>query len=303
MPELPEVETLRRELAEVLIGQVIKSVKVLWPKSVTPKDFARKLKGSKILGVNRRAKILLLNLTDNQTLAIHLKMTGQLVYRPNQNQGSTLGTFKVEPLIIGGHPQPLPQGLSLAGFKDSPFNYTRAVFNFTDGSRLYFNDLRKFGWLHLLKPQAVTALHEHHGAEPLAPSFTIQTFRAILDRYPRRILKAVLLDQTLIAGLGNIYADESCFAARIKPSRRVATLTAMEKLKLYRAIRSLLTLSIKHGGTSARDYRHSDGSRGGFATYLKVYGRAGKPCRRCGTLISKIKLAGRGTYFCPKCQK
>src|SRR3989344_5856726 len=230
MPELPEVDTLRRELSEVLPGLKIKSVSVLTPKTVFPlsaRQFANHLRGQKIISVKRRAKILLISFSlPPLTLAIHLKMTGQLIF---YSQGSTLKPAKGRP------------------FKDSPFNHTRAIFNFTDGSRLYFNDLRQFGWLRLLGPQAVSVLQQHHGPEPLAPSFTIQTFRTILDSYPQQKLKALLLDQTIVAGLGNIYVDESCFAARIKPGRRATTLTATEKLKLYRAIRSVLTHSIKIG--------------------------------------------------------
>ena len=304
MPELPEVETLCRELKKALVGRVIKSGKVFWPGTVmplTPTTFLRQLKNQKIKKVERRAKILLLSLHPSElTLAIHLKMTGQLIYCP---QGSTLKPAKVKPLIIGGHPQPLPQELSFGELKDSPFHYTRLVLNFNNGDQLYFNDLRKFGWLHLLNPRIVATLHQYHGLEPLSPDLTPQSFCAILDRYPKRKIKALLLDQTLIAGLGNIYADESCFAARIKPGRRVATLVNREKIKLHRAIRSILTLAIKHGGTSTRDYRKSDGSRGGFAVYLQVYGRGGQPCSRCHKPIQKIKLAGRGTHFCAKCQK
>src|SRR3989344_586467 len=201
MPELPEVETLRRELSEVLPGLKIKSVSVLTPKTVFPlsaRQFANHLRGQKIISVTRRAKILLISFSlPPLTLAIHLKMTGQLVYY-HQGQGS-IRPRRIEPLIVGGHPQPLPQlpqGLSLAGFKDSPFNHTRAIFNFTDGSRLYFNDLRKFGWLRLFTSRGITKLHQRHGIEPLSPDFTVQTFRAIFDRYPQRKLKALLLDQT-----------------------------------------------------------------------------------------------------------
>ncbi|HEY4476601.1 MAG TPA: bifunctional DNA-formamidopyrimidine glycosylase/DNA-(apurinic or apyrimidinic site) lyase [Candidatus Paceibacterota bacterium] len=310
MPELPEVETLRRELTQVLIGREIKSVSILSPKAVaplSPQQFSARIRNQKIVTINRRAKILLLDLTNDKTLAIHLKMTGQLVYYP---QGSTLKPAKVEPLIIGGHPQPLPQGLFLAGSKDSPFNHTRVIFNFTDGSRLYFNDLRKFGWLRLLDSQAIANLYTHHGFEPLSSDFTISAFKQILNRHSKRKIKTLLLDQTLIAGLGNIYVDEACFRARVRPTRRVVTLTTVEKMKLHRAIRAVLTLSIKHGGTSVRNYRRSDGSRGGFAAYLQVYDRTGKPCKNCPPddeaghpAIIKIKLAGRGTHYCPQCQK
>lgn len=284
MPELPEVETLRRELAKVLIGQVIKIVKIFWPKSVSPKNFAARLKGAKILGVNRRAKILLLDLTNDRTLAIHLKMTGQLVYHPlpfGEGRGG---------VIIGSHPE-------------DPTKYTRTIFNFTDGSYLYFNDLRKFGWLKILSADHKKILSERHGVEPLSPKFNFKTFKTILNRYPNRRLKQTLLDQTLIAGLGNIYVDESCFASRIRPNRRIKSLATLEIKKLYLVIKRILKLAIAKGGTSARDYVRSDGSNGNFVPYLKVYGRAKQPCKICKTPIMKIKLAGRGTHFCPQCQK
>ncbi|MEK7552864.1 MAG: zinc finger domain-containing protein, partial [Patescibacteria group bacterium] len=139
--------------------------------------------------------------------------------------------------------------------------------------------------------------------EPLAKSFTPTQLETILKRYPRRRLKPTLLDQTQLAGLGNIYVDESCFAARLRPDRLIKTLTSNEIKKLRREIIRLLKLAILKGGTSTRDYRRSDGRTGGFLPYLKVYGRAGQTCRRCRNMILKTKLAGRGTHFCPHCQK
>lgn len=288
MPELPEVETLRRELNRVLVNQTIKSGKILWPGSVKPlslKQFLKKIIGQKIVRVERRAKILFLNFTGGGALAIHLKMTGQLVYRP-----STSYLLQANKLIVGGHPE-------------DPTKHTRAIFNFTDDSRLYFNDLRKFGWLKILPAGEVRQIHEQHGLEPLSANFTLKNFTAALKRYPNRRLKQTLLDQTLIAGLGNIYADESCFAAGLRPARRIKTLTSDEIKKLHQAIKNILRRAIKKGGTSARNYVRSDGSRGGFFPLLKVYGHGGRPCRRCQTPIAKIKLAGRGTHFCSKCQR
>jgi len=283
MPELPEVETLRRELERALVGRVFRSVKVSWPKTITPltvTEFSRRLKNQKIESVERRAKILFLDLTNGESLAIHLKMTGQLIFQPGHGK-----------IIGGGQPQ------------SNPFQYTRVVFNFTDDSRLFFNDLRKFGWLRLLPAQDKKILAARHGIEPLSPKFNLKTLAAILQRYPERKLKQILLDQTLIAGLGNIYVDESCFAARLRPARRLKTLRLAEIEKLRRAIKKILRLAVAKGGTSARDYRRSDGSRGGFVPYLKVYGHGGQPCRKCGRPIKKIRLAGRGTHFCSRCQK
>ncbi|MBI2098006.1 MAG: DNA-formamidopyrimidine glycosylase [Candidatus Vogelbacteria bacterium] len=290
MPELPEVETLRRELERALVGRVIKSVKIFWSKTVqpfTPTIFAKQLKNVRVTSIERTAKILFLNLSNGKTLAIHLKMTGQLVF---QSQGSTLGDFKVEPLIAGGHPE-------------DPKKYTRAVFEFNGRAKLYFNDLRKFGWLRLVSAKDKQIMTEKYGLEPLSPEFTLANFTRALTRYPNRKLKLTLLDQTLIAGLGNIYADESCFAAGLRPRRRVKTLTDKEIKKLHRAIKQILKLALAKGGTSSRNYVRSDGSPGDFFSYLKAYGRSGQPCRRCLTPIAKIKLAGRGAHFCKNCQR
>ena len=290
MPELPEVETIRRELERVLVGQRIESGEILWPgtiKPLSPKQFLKQIVGQKIRQVERRAKVLLIELGDNH-LGIHLKMTGQLVYKP---QDSTLKPSKVESLITWWHPQP------------NLFQHTRAIFTLNDGSKLYFNDLRKFGWLKLWSSETKEAWLARFGREPLSPQFNLKTLATIFQCYPDRQLKQILLDQTLIAGLGNIYVDESCFAARLRPARRLKTLQSSEIKKLHWAVKKILKLAIAKGGTSARDYRRSDGSRGGFVPHLKVYGRGGRPCKICRTPITKIKLAGRGTHFCPRCQR
>lgn len=193
-------------------------------------------------------------------------------------------------MIIGGHPE-------------DPKKYTRASFDFTDGSKLFFNDLRKFGWLKLVNQIEAQKIFDAHGVEPLTKQFTLNVFHGILERYPKRKIKQLLLDQTLIAGLGNIYVDEACFRARILPTRVVRRLASNNIRKLHQAIIAVLKASIKMKGTSARNYRRANGERGGFVPHLNVYGRAGQPCKRCGTLIKKIKLNGRGTHFCPKCQK
>jgi len=281
MPELPEVETLRLELAPVLINARFKSVQVSWPKSVRPLSgarFARVLQGRRIIGLERQAKVLLFKLDNSETLAIHLKMTGQLIY---------VGSEKT---INGGHPEDLAK-------------YTRVVFSFADGSILKFNDLRKFGWLKILDTADYQVLTAKHGLEPLSSEFSFENFMRALKRYPNRKLKAALLDQTLIAGLGNIYADESCFAADLLPTRQVKTLKPAELKKLHAAIKRILKLAVAKGGTSVRDYRRSDGNPGGFTRLLKVYGRAGTRCEKCHTPIVKIKLASRGTHYCPKCQR
>lgn len=282
MPELPEVETLKRELAKVLIGKKIKTVTVSWPKTIsplTPRKFSERLTGVKIENVERRAKVLICRLSNGDFLLTHLKMTGQLIFKPKSGK-----------MIIGGHPE-------------DPTKYTRLIFDFTDHSQLYFNDLRKFGWMKLVDSSQAEKILGVHGVEPLSREFTLQKFIEILNRYPDRKIKQLLLDQTLIAGLGNIYVDEACFLARVLPTRQVKTLKPKEKSDLHRAIISVLKLSIAKKGTSARNYRRADGSQGGFVPYLQVYGRAKLPCKRCGAPITKIKLNGRGTHYCPNCQR
>jgi len=283
MPELPEVETIVRQLNRRLTGLVFGRTEINWAKTVQPLSvitFQRRIKDRKIKQIERRAKIIIITLTDDLFLLIHLKMTGQLIFKP-----------KVGNEIIGGHPEP------------SPDKHTRVKFNFADGSILYFNDLRKFGWLKLVGQAEKEKILAPHGVEPLTKNFTDKLFAELINRYPHRKIKQLLLDQTLIAGLGNIYVDEACFRAKILPTRLAGTLAPIETAKLRREIVAVLKHSIEKKGTSARNYVTSDGTKGGFVPYLKVYGRAEEPCKICHTPISKIKLNGRGTHFCPKCQK
>ena len=200
-------------------------------------------------------------------------------------------------MIVGGHPQ-------TGGTDNLPNKYTRLIFNFTDGSRLFFNDLRKFGWVRWLDQAALDFLLTGHGLEPLEPEFTLSAFQQIVARYPKRKIKQILLDQKLIAGVGNIYADETCFAARVLPMRIIKTLTARETKDLHHHLIRILKLAISKKGTSSRNYRRSDGTAGNFMSYLKVYGRANLKCKICKQeVIHKIKLNGRGTHYCPNCQK
>lgn len=282
MPELPEVETLKRELSRVLVGKKFKDIKVLNKKSVaplSPKVFRSKLTDQKIQSVDRRAKMLIINLTGPLSLAVHLKMTGQLIFMPKKG-----------PVVIGGHPE-------------DPEKYTRILFTFSTGERLRFNDLRKFGWVRLIDDDGVAALVGPVGVEPLSKNFSSTKLAEIIKRYPKRTIKQILLDQTLIAGIGNIYADEACFLSGILPTRPASKIKDTEIVKLRNAIVFVLKLSISKKGTSSKNYVRSDGTRGGFVPYLKVYGRAGEPCKTCDTPIKKIRHRGRGTHFCSKCQK
>ncbi|MEI7480179.1 MAG: zinc finger domain-containing protein, partial [bacterium] len=171
-----------------------------------------------------------------------------------------------------------------------------------DNSHLYFNDLRKFGWSRLLNKNELDKATEHYGPEPLSKNFTSKFLIEIFKQHPKSTIKKILLDQTLIAGIGNIYADEACFLARLRPDRQVGTLNNKDITLLQEQIVAVLKLSIKHKGTSSRNYRRSDGSQGGFVPHLYVYGRSGDPCKVCGGTLVKMKHVGRGTHYCERCQ-
>lgn len=290
MPELPEVETLRRELSRAVVGLKIKDSQVLWAKAVSPlspEEFTKQIKNKKIIGVRRRAKMLFLDLEGKKALAVHLKMTGQLIYSPRRGEARN---------IAGGHPDNQMT-------EKQPSKYTRLIFEFTDKSKLYFNDLRKFGWVRLVNDKEMGTLVSKVGPEPLSPAFTPKLLAKIFNKYKNRTIKQILLDQTLIAGIGNIYADEACFLSKLLPTRKSNTLKPSQLKDLRDNIVKVLKLSIQKKGTSSRNYRRSDGSLGGFVHHLKVYGRAGQPCKVCKRPIQKIRHAGRGTHFCAHCQK
>jgi formamidopyrimidine-DNA glycosylase len=285
MPELPEVETIKRELAKKLAGQTIADVEILWDKTVSPTlplKFNKLITGQAISGIERRAKMLIIRFANKVSLLIHLKMTGQLIFVP-----------KTGKIISGGHPTNDVQ---------TPGRHTRLIFNLKSGDTLYFNDLRKFGWVRILDEKLKRYLETEVGVEPLEKSFTLKVFSEILERYPNRTIKQVMLDQHLIAGIGNIYADEAVYLTHVLPMRRIKDLKEKEAAALHKNIIAVLKLSIQKRGTSSKNYRRSDGTMGGFMAYLNVYGRKGDKCKKCKTPILKIKHAGRGTHYCPKCQ-
>lgn len=294
MPELPEVETLRLQLASVVVGKKIKSVKINWPKMVSPlsvDNFSKKIIGSSIVAVNRRAKMLVFKLSksnqkaDGLYLTVHLKMTGQLIFRPKKGD-----------LVIGGHPQK-------DGAKDLPNKHTHIILTFSDGDVLYFNDMRKFGWMRVTSAIDLDNIFKNYGVEALSADFNYDYFRSILNRFKNRKIKQVLLDQSLIAGIGNIYADEACFATGILPTRLAKDISDAEIKKLLGHVKRILQLSIDKKGTSYNTYVNLDGQSGGFVPYLKVYGRKDEACKKCKTPISKMRVVGRGTHFCDSCQK
>lgn len=286
MPELPEVETVKRGLSKLIIRKQITKATSDNFKSFPnlPPEIKAFLLGARIVAVRRRAKVIIIDLDTNYSLVIHLKMTGQLVYRGEENWGA-------------GHPND-----SLIG--DLPDKTTHAELEFSDGSKLFFNDQRKFGWMKLLATPLVEDLpfFQTVGPEPLTKQFTAEVLAKRLQRRAKSCIKAVLLDQTTVAGLGNIYVDESLFLSRIHPETLTAELTSEQIERLTANIKQVLQQSIDAGGSSSRNYVDADGKRGNYLDGAYVYGRAGLPCRLCGTPIIKSKVAGRGTHICPVCQ-
>lgn len=282
MPELPEVETIRRGLEKVLVGQTVKSVDVR-----VPKLFIGQLEvpvGQEVIEVSRRAKILIIKLSRSYLL-VHLKMTGQLIYVPKKGQ-----------IVLGGHPDKV-YSLSL------PHKHSHIIFQFDHGT-LYYNDLRKFGWIKALdSADKVEKEVAHFGPEYTWPEFSLEYFGKKLAKRPAITIKQALLDQTVVAGIGNIYADESLFCAKVLPTRKVKDLTATDTKAIYQCISEVLNLSLSHGGTSAKDYRQVDGSMGTFLAIANVYKREKLPCKICGTPIKRIKISGRSSHFCPNCQE
>ncbi|HVW22877.1 MAG TPA: bifunctional DNA-formamidopyrimidine glycosylase/DNA-(apurinic or apyrimidinic site) lyase [Candidatus Saccharimonadales bacterium] len=288
MPELPEVETIRTGLSRFLPGRVIQSVDFDWPKSFpnARADVKQFLAGASITAVKRRAKVLLIELSTNYTLVVHLKMTGQLVFvGPGERFGA-------------GHPTD-----SLVG--QLPDRSTRVNIVFTDGSHLFFNDQRKFGWMRLIPTPEVMQLDFFRkvGPEPLAADFTWQQFRDRMLRRSKSNVKAVLLDQTVIAGVGNIYADESLWGAQIHPLTLVKDLKPAQFRKLYEELVFVLKLSIEKGGSTDRNYVNAEGKKGSYIDFARVFRREGQACPRCGNEVIKTRVAGRGTHLCPFCQK
>jgi formamidopyrimidine-DNA glycosylase len=287
MPELPEVETIRIGLSKLLPGLIIDNVENNWAKSFpnAPADVANFMIGTKIKTVRRRAKVLIIDLASKYSLIIHLKMTGQLVYVGKKRFGA-------------GHPN---KDL----IDELPAKSTRVTIDFTDGSQLFFNDQRKFGWMRLVPTVEIPQIDffKKVGPEPLEADFTVDRFIERLKRRKNSNIKAVLLDQTVLAGVGNIYADESLWGAKIHPATIVATIPKTKLIVLHKALLDVLKLSIEKGGSTDRNYVDSEGKKGSYLSFANVFRKEGQPCPRCGTIIEKIRVAGRGTHYCPYCQR
>jgi formamidopyrimidine-DNA glycosylase len=298
MPELPEVETVRRGLHELIIGRTVKAAYERdSPKSFpnASSDVKQFLIGAIITDVRRRAKVLLIDLSTDYTLVIHLKMTGQLVFL---GAASETPTRVIRNRFGAGHPNE-----SLIG--ELPDRSTRAVIEFTDGSHLFFNDQRKFGWMKLFPSIEVPNIDfmQKVGPEPLEENFGAKEFTQRIRRRNGTTIKAAILDQTTLAGVGNIYADESLWGAKIHPATRVRDVSDTQLAQLLKEIKYVMNLAIEKGGSTDKNYVNAEGKRGSYMDFARVFRREGLTCpEHPDVIIEKIKVAGRGTHVCPACQ-
>ena len=274
MPELPEVETVRVRLAPALVGRRLEQVEILDARLVRPFEpdaVAAELEGERVVAVDRRGKYLVVRFESGRVLLVHLRMTGSFRHGP-------AGSLDEDP-------------------------YRRAVARLDDGSDVAYRDVRRFGTWLLLEPcELEPYLARRLGPEPFARAFTARALEARLAGR-RAPIKAALLDQRSLAGMGNIYADEALWRARVHPLRPAGELDADEIRRVHRAVRAALEAGIARQGATLRDYAQPDGSAGGMQHEFKVYGREGESCDRCGTPIEKTRAGGRGTWYCPHCQR
>lgn len=305
MPELPEVETIRRGLNRFILNKKIVNVKILCDKSfIGPKEL---IEGQEIIAIRRFGKALVFDFKNQVSMLVHLRMTGQLIYRAcgeesgkNYIEMIQAGDFKTslytEKSFAGGHPTD-------SFFSELPNKQTRVLFEIESGT-LYFNDQRKFGFCKIIETDEVL---QDEFIKKLAKEpwqISVEGFKKNLLHHKNAEVKPTILDQTVIAGLGNIYADEALFLAKIHPERLVSTLKDHEIETLLESAKTVMQRSIDSGGSTMATYVKADGTRGDYLQkFAQVFRREGEPCNRCGTEIIKIKVAGRGTHLCPNCQK
>ncbi len=274
MPELPEVETIRRQLDKAIVNKKINDVVVRWGKRLEPSKtkFVNMAQGRTVKSIERRGKLLRINLSGGWSIFVHLKMTGKLMIKP---KGSV------------------------------PTKHTHVIFVLSGKHDLHWEDVRKFGFLKLLSSKGADEYVEswHFGPEPLDPNFTFDKFKMCLAAYPKAKIKPKLLEQTCIAGIGNIYAVESLWSAKIHPLARIKDIPEAKLKKLFQDLKRILKTAIADGGTSADNYFDAFGGEGKYVHKLKAYKQEGKPCKHCQTKLVKERIGGRGTVFCPKCQK
>lgn len=304
MPELPEVETIKRGLQKRILNKKIVGVEVRLPKIVsigpkvvsnirkhspqTARAFRKLLLGHKFVAARRRAKMLILDLSGPLTLLVHLKMTGQLIFAKK-------GERKI--IKIFNSPN--------SATAELPSKYTHVIFTFVDGSKLYFNDLRQFGYLRLVRDEDIGEVRElkEYGPEPLSKNFTLDYLTQKAKTRQRLSVKQFLMEPKVVAGIGNIYSDEILYCAKIRPNRRVRSLSKPDFKAIFKCIPQVLKKAVKAQGSSVGDFFKIDGSEGRFGRQHLVYGRHGQPCKVCGETIEKIKLGGRTGSYCPVCQR
>jgi formamidopyrimidine-DNA glycosylase len=273
MPELPEVETVCRGMQKTVSNLKITDVRVTLPKLINtaPAQFRQTLIGRTILCTNRRAKVIIIQLSGGYYLLVHLKMSGQLLYQP-----------KTAPVL----------------------KHTHIIFSLNNKYQLRFRDQRQFGYIKLADESGKDEFFArmNYGPEPLAKTFTLESFKALLKTRSNSRIKPLLMDPTFISGIGNLYADEILFYAKIYPLRKASSLTDKEIKMIYQGIKQILAFAIKKRGSSVELYVDIEGKRGGFVPYIKAYDREDQRCHRCKTPIKRIKIGSRSAYFCPQCQ-
>lgn len=314
MPELPEVEYTARQLRAAIVGATMRDAQVFWERTIGHPElpnFMAEVAERRILAVRRRGKYLILDLSGDLIVTIHRRMSGNLLLLP---PGWEIDTCLREHDVAAWNTrgpsfrrfEDAINRVSTAGVEDEgdvvSLRYCRVCFNLVDGRRLLYTDPRKFGRIELWSREREAEALAGLGVEPLGDEFTVEGLKHSLSGR-RGAIKQVLLDQTVIAGLGNIYADEALFYAFIHPLRPAHSLSMDETRLLHEAVVSVLTLGIEHGGTSFSEYRDLWGEAGDNYNHVRVYQQDGKPCARCGTLIERMVVGQRGTHYCPNCQK
>lgn len=280
MPELPEVETIKLGLQKYLVGKTIENVEIRLRKIFSGDE--KNVIGTKVISVDRFGKGLVINLNNGYSIAAHIKLTGQFVYRDSQ-------TSKVK--------------LSPKVGTQMPNKFTHVTFKLDKGAFLYYNDIRQFGWIKIVKTKDLKTISffKDLGPEPFK-DLTFEKFQEIISK-SNLAIKVLIMDQKKIGGIGNIYANDSLFDAQIDPRRKAKSLKPEEIKKLYNSILKVLKIGLENGGTSELNFVNALGQEGKYQQHFLAYARDGEKCVRCGAIMKKISLGGRGTYFCEKCQK
>lgn len=289
MPELPEVETIKNDLNSKVVGREIIDVKFLWPKTLkgtSLNNFIKIAIGKKVKSVKRRAKLIIIELDGDYNLVFHMKMSGHLLVEPDTKKVDKKGNWITKEDELS----------------DSFNQYIRAIIWLSGGIIIAFSDLRKFGYVKLLNDDELSIILKEYGPEPFSKEFNENYLENLFSK-KKMAIKEVLMNQKNIAGIGNIYADEILFVSNIHPKRPANKINNKEIKNIMKNTKTILARSIKLRGTSTSDFRDTDGKKGGFESKLKVYRRNDEPCYNCNTNIKRIVVGGRGTHYCPRCQK